>query len=162
MRESKWSRVQPGSDRHVKKDCARAKMEQEQSKRDRARETKTETKGHCIRTEKSLTDTRTTLRSLSNSSDYRFAISTAISCPSTLHQHAKRGYNGYLLAYFRIFFCTKHTLCMRTPSCRSTGFTEFLLVDDWVDTHCTWLAYSINIYGHSHSVITSAQLCRMV
>ena len=27
-----------------------------------------------------------------------------------------RGYNGYLLAYFRISFCTRHTLHMRIPS----------------------------------------------
>ena len=26
------------------------------------------------------------------------------------------GYNGYLLAYFRIFFCARHTLRMRIPS----------------------------------------------
>ena len=31
---------------------------------------------------------------------------------SSLYLHMD-GYNRYLLAYFQIFFCTRHTLCMR-------------------------------------------------
>ena len=33
--------------------------------------------------------------------------------PST---HATCGYNRYLLAYFQILFCARHTLCMHIPS----------------------------------------------
>ena len=42
----------------------------------------------------------------SNSYRERFAIQHLIS----------HGYNRYLLAYLRIFFCTRHTLRMHTPS----------------------------------------------
>ena len=35
--------------------------------------------------------------------------------PSTC-MYTTRGYSGYLLAYFWILFCVRHTLCMRIPS----------------------------------------------
>ena len=67
--------------------------------------------------EKSLTDTRMTLRSLSETLQTTALPSSPLYLiPSTSYQHATRGYNGYLVAYFRIFFCTRHTLRMHIPS----------------------------------------------
>ena len=103
------------------KDRARAKMEQEQSKRDRARKRRWKQRDIASEEskakEESPTDTRTTLCSCSETlhtttlpSSLRYLV------PSTSHLHATRGYNGNLLAYFWIFFCTRHTLHMRIPS----------------------------------------------
>ena len=104
------------------KDRTRAKMGHEQSKRDRARERRW--KQGDIASEESkakakiLTDTRTTLRSLSETLQTTALLSSPlylVPAPST-YTHATRGYNGYLLPYFRIFFCARHTLRMRIPS----------------------------------------------
>ena len=74
VRETKWSRshmvlVRPGGNRRVKKIIARAEMGHEQSKRDRARERRWKQRDIASEVsktkEKSLTDTLTTLRSLS-------------------------------------------------------------------------------------------------
>ena len=85
------------------KDRARAKMGHEQSKRDRAKERRQ--KQRDIASEeskakaKNLTDTRTTLRSLSETFQTTALLSSPLYLvPSTKHIHATRGYNGYLLA----------------------------------------------------------------
>ena len=74
---------------------------------------------------KSLTDTHMTLRSLPETLQ-----TTALPSLSRLQHlapiHATRGYNGYLLAYFRIFFCARHTLRMRIPSYYMPGTTTKL------------------------------------
>ena len=95
-------------------------MGHEQSKRDRVREQRW--KQRDIASEeskakaKSLTDTCTTLRSLSETLQTTALPSSPLHLvPSTSHLHARCGYKGYLLAYFRIFFCTRHTLRMRIP-----------------------------------------------
>ena len=55
-----------------------------------------------------------------------YSRTTLSSLPETLQTTAlpsslllTRGYNGYLLAYFRISFCARHTLRMRIPSYRT-------------------------------------------
>ena len=61
-----------------------------------------------------MTDTRTILCSLSETLQTSALSSSLLYLvPDTSHQHATRGYNGYLLAYF---FCVRHTLRMRIPS----------------------------------------------
>ena len=68
---------------------------------------------------KSATDTCTTLCSVSETYQTTALPSSLLYLVlSTLHLHAIRGYNGYLLAYFWIFFCARHTLRMCIPSCR--------------------------------------------
>ena len=52
-------------------------------------------------------ESRTTLSSLPET----LQTTTLPSSPLLIH-----GYNGYLLAHFRIFFCVRHTLRMHIPS----------------------------------------------
>ena len=67
---------------------------------------------------KNLTDTRMTLRGSPSETLQNTALpsSPLYLVPSAWHLHATRGYNGYQIAYFRIFFCARHTLRMRIPS----------------------------------------------
>ena len=97
-------------------------MGHEQSKRDRARERRR--KQRDIASEeskakaKNLIDTHMTLRGSLSETLQNTALpsSPLYLVPSTYHLHATHGYNGYQLAYFRIFFCARHTLRMRIPS----------------------------------------------
>ena len=99
---------------------------EEQSKRDRARERKRKQRDTASEESKAkekesdrlrkkrCIQTRTTLRSLPET----LQTTALSSSPLYLIPHllATRGYNGYLLAYLRIFFCARHTLRMRIPS----------------------------------------------
>ena len=95
-------------------------MEQEQSKHDCARERRQKQRDTASEESKARekeSDTHTTLRSLSETLQTTTLPSSLLYLiSSTWHLHTTRGYNGYVLAYFRIFFCTRHTLCMRIPS----------------------------------------------
>ena len=72
----------------------------------------------------SLVGTHTTLCSLSETLQTTALPSSALYLVSDTYValHATRGYNGYLLAYFRIFLCASHTLRMRIPSIRMRVF----------------------------------------
>ena len=111
------------------KDCARAEMEQEQSKRDCARERKRKQRDTASEESKAKEKESDRLRKKrciqgkfsgdryvcrTNSLDDRFAIFAAIPRSQT---HGICGYNGYLLAYFWIFFCVmdKYRYCTLNP-----------------------------------------------
>ena len=98
----------------VWKHRARAEMEQEQSKHDRARERRRKQRDTASEESKAR-ETRTTLCSRPLCHLHRY-ISSPTPSTYTLHLHATHGYNGYLIAYFRISFCTRHSLRMRIPS----------------------------------------------
>ena len=95
-------------------------MEQEQSKRDCAREQRRKQRDTVSEESKARekeSDTHMTLRSLSETLQMTTLPSSLLYLVSnTWHLHTTCGYNGYVLAYFWIFFCTRHTLCMRIPS----------------------------------------------
>ena len=104
-------------------------MGHEQSKRDHARGRRQKQRDIASKESKAkaknLTDTRTTLHSLSETLQTTALLSSPLYLiPSTKHIHATRGYNEYLLAYFRIFFCARHTLRMRIPSIFRDSYIE--------------------------------------
>ena len=102
------------------KDRARAKMGHKQSKHDRAREQRRKQRDIASEESKAkakyLTDTRTTLRSLSETLQTTVLLSSPLYLVPNTFIHATRDYNGYLHVYFRIFFCARHILRMRIPS----------------------------------------------
>ena len=60
--------------------------------------------------------TCTTLRSLPETLQMTALPSSPLYLVPSTYIAPTRGYNRYLLAYFRIFFCARHTLRMRIPS----------------------------------------------
>ena len=88
-------------------------MKQEQSKHDHARERRR--KQRDTASEESKAKERVWQILAQHFAHFLKRFRPLLCC---LHLHATRGCNRYPLAYFRIFFCARHTLRMRIPSFR--------------------------------------------
>ena len=98
---------------------------------------------------KSRTDTRTTLAHFLKL--VRPPLCPAISRPQHLYStymHTTRGYNGYLLAYFQIFFCARHTLRMRIPSIKFYNLPSCLLLHSKINYYHYWKSIDTNTELH--------------